>query len=231
VKRFLFIVFHFPPISGSSGHLRAVKACKHLPRLGWTPTVLTVKSWTHERTEDSQLKEIPGEVRVLRCFALDTRRHLSIRGRHLLLMSLPDRWSTWLFCAVPSGWRAIHRDNAAVILSSFPIASAVLTGWILHRLTGRPWVVDVRDPLTKEGVSLKRSVRALMGWIESRVVRDACRLIFTTHAAREIYLRRYPNLSPARCTVVAHVPSASFISECSTRWIGIRVLFSKLSLG
>jgi glycosyltransferase involved in cell wall biosynthesis len=204
MKRFLFVAFHFPPQAESSGHLRALKACKHLPEEGWLPTVLTVRPLAYQRVNDAQLKEISPQVKVIRCLALDTARHLSIRGRYLRFMALPDRWATWLASALPAGWREIRRDDHGLILSTFPLATAVLIGWILHRITGKPWAVDIRDPLVKEDSPTEPSVRRTFLWIERKMVRDAAKLIFTTHAAMDAYLRRYPELSPERCVVISN---------------------------
>jgi hypothetical protein len=82
-KRVLYVAYHFPPQSGSSGLLRSLKYCRYLPDTGWIPTVLTVRPFAYERREQSLLSEIPFEVSVVRTFALDTRRHLSIKNRYL----------------------------------------------------------------------------------------------------------------------------------------------------
>ena len=38
-----------------------------------------------------------------------------------------------------------------MILSTYPTATAVMIGYLLHRLTGKPWIVDFRDSMTEEG--------------------------------------------------------------------------------
>jgi hypothetical protein len=109
VNRVLIVAYHFPPIAGSSGVLRALKLCRYLPENGWQPTVLTASSRAYERTDNGQLSEIPADVHVMRTFALDTQRHLSIGGRYFRSMALPDRWASWVVSAVPAGLRAIRR--------------------------------------------------------------------------------------------------------------------------
>ncbi|MGC2800962.1 MAG: hypothetical protein WCA41_03940, partial [Candidatus Acidiferrum sp.] len=91
MKQILYVAYHFPPQSGSSGLLRSLKYCRYLPETGWLPTVLSVKPLAYERTEQSLLHEILPEVAVLRTFAVDTRRHLSIKSRYAKWMALPDR--------------------------------------------------------------------------------------------------------------------------------------------
>ena len=58
-KRVLIVAYHFPPIAGSSGVLRALKLCRYLPENGWQPTVLAPNPRAYERTDSSQLSDIP----------------------------------------------------------------------------------------------------------------------------------------------------------------------------
>ena len=202
MKKVLIVAYHFPPQAESSGYLRSLKFCRYLPEEGWQPRVLSVNPRAYERTNPSQLNEIPPSVHVDRVFALDTQRHLSFRGRYLRTMALPDRWVSWCLGAIPAGYRAIRRDKFDVILTTFPIASAVLIGWILHRLTGIPWVADFRDSMTEPDYPRDRSTWRVYRWLEQRTVRDAARLIFTASSAVRMYLERYPELSSNRCSLI-----------------------------
>jgi glycosyltransferase involved in cell wall biosynthesis len=202
VKKVLIVAYHFPPQAESSGYLRSLKFCRYLPEEGWQPRVLTVHPRAYERTNPSQLAEIPASVHVDRVFALDTQRHLSFRGRYLRAMTLPDRWVSWCFGAIPVGYRAIVQEKCDVILTTFPIASAVLIGWILHRLTGKPWVADFRDSMTEPDYPRDPYTWRVYRWLEKRAVRDATRLIFTASSAVRMYLERYPSLSPKRCSLI-----------------------------
>jgi glycosyltransferase involved in cell wall biosynthesis len=202
MKKVLIVAYHFPPQAESSGYLRSLKFCRYLPEEGWQPRVLTVHPRAYERTNPSQLNEIPASVHVDRVFALDTQRHLSFRGRYPRALALPDRWVSWCLGAILSGYRTIRREKCDVVLTTFPIASAVLIGWILHRLTGTPWVADFRDSMTEPDYPRDRSTWRVYRWLEQRTVRDASRLIFTASSAVRMYLERYPGLSPDRCSLI-----------------------------
>lgn len=202
MKKVLIVAYHFPPQAESSGYLRSLKFCRYLPGEGWQPHVLTVHPRAYERTNLSQLNEIPPSVHVDRVFARDTQRHLSFRGRYLRAMALPDRWVSWCLGAIPAGYRTIRKEKFDVILTTFPIASAVLIGWILHRLTGRPWIADFRDSMTEPDYPRDRSTWRVYRWLEQRTVRDAARLIFTASSAVRMYLERYPELSADRCSLI-----------------------------
>ncbi len=196
------VAFHFPPQAGSSGLLRALKFCRYFPEFGWHPTVLTVHPRAYEHVDESQLRELPSEVPVLRVFALDTQRHLSIRGRYLRWMALPDRWVTWSLGAIPAGWRAIRREKIGVIWTTFPIATAILIGWVLHRLTGAQWVVDFRDSMTEDEYPRDPLTRRIYRWIEKRAVDRAALLVFTARSTIQMYLQRYPSLSAEKCMLI-----------------------------
>jgi glycosyltransferase involved in cell wall biosynthesis len=202
MNNLLIIAFHYPPQSGSSGVLRTLKFSRYLPESGWLPTVLTAHPRAYEKTDFRQLQEIPPEVAVLRAFALDTKRHLACRGRYLSLMALPDRWISWALAAVPLALRQIRRKQIDVLYTTYPIATAVLIGLILHRITSLPWVIDFRDSMTENDYPRDPAVRRTYEWIERRSVRHASALVFTAESTRSMYLARYPSLDPSTCLVI-----------------------------
>jgi len=200
--RILIVAYHFPPQAGSSGLLRALKFCRYLPEFGWLPTVLTIDPRAYERTDDSQMAEVPPEVNVIRAFGLDSQRHLSLRGRYLRTSALPDRWASWLAGAIPAGLYNIRKNNIDVILTTYPVASAVLIGYFLHVFSGKPWIVDFRDSMTEEGYPEDPLARRTYQWIERKAIRHGSRLIFTAPSTVRMYLERYPTLSPDKCLLL-----------------------------
>jgi glycosyltransferase involved in cell wall biosynthesis len=211
------VAFHFPPQAGSSGLLRSLKFCRYLPEFGWTPTVLTVQPRAYERVDDTQLADIPSDARVIRTFGLDTRRHLSIRGAYPRLLALPDRWTTWLASAVPAGLYAIRKHDIDAIFTTFPIATAVLIGYLLHQLTGKPWIVDLRDSMTEDNYPADPTTRRLYRWIERKAVRHAAKILFTAPAAIRMYRERYPELEPERCVLLPNGYDEADFAEIAPR--------------
>jgi glycosyltransferase involved in cell wall biosynthesis len=185
------VAFHYPPAFGSSGVQRALKFSQYLPVHGWSPLVLTVHPRAHEKTSTSQLADVPSEVVVERAFALDAARHLAVRGRYPRSLALPDRWATWLLGAVPSGLVLIHKYRPQVIWSTYPVATAMLIGLLLHRLSGLPWVADLRDPMVDEEFPSDARVRRAHRWIEERTLREASRVVFTAPGTQRLYRDRY----------------------------------------
>lgn len=201
-KSILIVAYHFPPLSGSSGFLRSVKFARYLPEHGWQPAILTTSPWAYERLDYGPLKDVPATVPIHRALALDTKRHLALRGRYPRFLALPDRWVSWVLSAVPVGLWAIKSQGVDVLFTTYPIATAILIGLILHRLSAIPWVVDFRDSMTEDNWPSDPTTHRVYSWIEQQAIRHATLLVFTASASRDMCLRRNPQLSPDRCVVV-----------------------------
>jgi len=172
-------------MKGSSGIQRTLKFSQYLPRFGWQPVVLTVNARAYESTSPEQLGDIPPNMLLCRAFALDTKQHLSIKGRYSRFLTLPDRWVTWLFGGIAGGIRLIWKTKPAVIWSTYPIATAHLIAYVLHRLTGIPWVADMRDPMVQDGYPAEPLQWKAFQWIEHKIVHYAAAICFTSPSAIE----------------------------------------------
>lgn len=96
MKKALLIAYHFPPIRVSSGIQRTLSLTRYLNEHDWQPSVLSIAPRAYEKTSEDQLKDVPGHIEVKRAAGWDTARHLSISGRYLRFMAMPDRWVSWL---------------------------------------------------------------------------------------------------------------------------------------
>lgn len=194
MKRALLIAYHYPPISGSSGMQRTLKVSKYLAEFGWSCRVLTVNPIAYNATTDGQMAEIPDDVIVHRVWALDTARHLSLRGAYPGFLARPDRWRSWWLAAVPAGLAVIRRMKPDVLWSTYPIATAHSIGHSLARITGIPWVADFRDSMTEDNYPSDLDLRKTYKKIERSCVDRARRVVFTTNGTREMYRSRYPEI-------------------------------------
>lgn len=192
VRNVLMIAYHFPPAAIGSGHLRTLALARYLPRFGWEPTVLSAHPRAYSQRDDRLIADVPESVAVTRAFALDTRKHFGFRGSYPLLLAQPDRWASWWPGAVTAGLWLIRRDRPRVLWSSYPIATAHLIAYTLHRLTGVPWVADFRDPVNNVEVGDSTMTARTRQWIERRAITYATRSVFTTSGAMEDYAGRYP---------------------------------------
>jgi glycosyltransferase involved in cell wall biosynthesis len=199
VNKVLMVAFHFPPQRGSSGIQRTLKFAQYLPALGWQPLVLSA----HPRAyQDAGGAPYAGPAAVTRAFALDSARHLAVRGRYTRWLALPDRWVGWCLGAIPAGLRLVRRERPRVLWSTYPIASAHLIGLVLQRLTGLPWIADLRDPMIDDAYPTDPWMRRSAAWIERRTVQRATRVVCTTPGAVRSYRLRYPELPPARFCLI-----------------------------
>ena len=191
-NRALLIAFHFPPQSESSGIQRTLSFAKNLGSFGWTPMVVSAAPMAYERKNSSQLASVPQDLIVRRPFALDSKRHLGIKGRYPEIIAVPDRWISWWLFAVPAALSLIRKQKPEVIWSTFPIATAHLIGLTLHRLTGLPWIADFRDPMLQVDFPKSRLQRKMFAWIEKQTIERCTRATFTTEGAMASYKARFP---------------------------------------
>lgn len=193
MNRVLMIAYHFPPIQGSSGVHRTVQFAKHLPSFGWAPVIVAPHSRAYPSIGDDAWAKFPEEVIVKRAFALDSARHLAIKGRYLGVTAIPDRWVSWVPAAVIECLWLIRKYRPQVIWSTYPVASAHLIGLLVSRFSGMPWIADFRDPMVQEGQPASRANRKLYQYLEKEIVRQATRCVFVSRSAMDDFQQRYQN--------------------------------------
>ncbi|HEY1042875.1 MAG TPA: glycosyltransferase [Telluria sp.] len=202
VKSVLMIAFHYPPMRGSSGIQRTLKFSQHLPEEGWRPLMLCASPRAYHEHCEGLSDEVPAQALVTRAFALDTARHLSVRGRYPRWFALPDRWASWLLGAVPAGLRLVRLHRPAAIWSTYPIATAHLAGLALRKLTGLPWIADLRDPMTDDGYPPDPLTRRVYRWIERKTIEHCAVAVCTTPGAVRTYVARYPHVPASRFALI-----------------------------
>lgn len=201
-RKLLVVAFHFPPLQGSTGIYRTLSFAKHLPRHGWDVAVLTANSTAYPQTRAENLSVIPVDTRVIRAWALDTQRHLAIRGRYPQLLATPDRWLSWIPSAIAAGVGEVLRWHPDAIMSTYPIPSAHCIGLALRRLCRVPWVADFRDPMLQDNYPREATLRTAYRRIEQATFARADRITVTTPGTAELYLRRYVDTAAGSVHVI-----------------------------
>lgn len=204
-KRVLFVAFHFPPLHGSSGILRTLKFVRNLRNLGYRPMVLTAHPRVYEATSGALMTQIPADVEVFRPLAMNVKKDLSFRGRYFSFTAVPDRFAAWIPFAVVRGLLLAWTRRIDYLISTYPIPSAHVIGLLLARLTGIPWIADMRDPMWDEyfkpqlpaELSARRS-------IEASAVRHSRRVLVTTRGMKAFFQARYPDQAPEKFVVISN---------------------------
>jgi glycosyltransferase involved in cell wall biosynthesis len=193
MRHALFIAYHYPPESSSSGVLRTLKHTRYLGRFGWRVTVLTLRREAYQVMDPKLEEQIPPEVRVVRTRFIDVKKHLAIRGSYPSFLAIPDRWSGWWPWAVAAGRKVLAGDPVDLVYSTSPHATAHL---IARSLAGRAlrWVADFRDPWYEEppeaGTTRLGHVAARR--LERLVARRADLIVTSTMRLRNVLASRYP---------------------------------------
>jgi glycosyltransferase involved in cell wall biosynthesis len=121
---------------------------------------------------------------------------VALRIRRLLLF--PDDAVGWVPFAIVGAIAARRTDPYGVLFStSYPISSHLVAG-VVKRLTGLPWVAELRDPWL--GNRLTDSVYGARPWLHRRlqfkierwIARTADRLVCVTPSLARVYQQRYP---------------------------------------
>lgn len=194
-KNLLYIAYHYPPILGSSGVHRTLAFTRFLQEQGWQTTVLTASLQAYDRWEEEQLKFIPQNIKVIRAFARNTAKQLSVNGKYFSWMALPDNWQSWIMGGFFSGLKHIYQQRPNVIVSTYPIASAHIIGYLLHRATKIPWVADFRDPMAQADYPTDKRKKKIFEWIEKKAVKHCSNIILTAPGAVDFYRNKFPNVA------------------------------------
>ncbi|REL25214.1 hypothetical protein DXX93_00670 [Thalassotalea euphylliae] len=214
--RILYVAFHYPPILGSSGVHRTLAFTRYLVERNWNVDVLTSSLQAYDRWEESQLSFIPDKVNVIRAFGRNTAKHLSIKGKYLGLMALPDNWQSWIFSGVVSGLISILRRKPDVIVSTYPIASAHVIAYVLHKLSGIPWVADLRDPMAQEGYPANPRKKRIFQWLEGKMVKHCRHIVLTSSGAKALYVERFPQVTEEKWQIIPNGYDVAMFASLQT---------------
>ena len=214
------LAHHFPP-AGGSGSNRALAFARYLPAFGWEPIVVTPGvEWAMHR--DAELEgEIPSTVRVVRTRSFEPRPGHTPRPQAAIetwkppkptllksqlghLRRFPDAHIGWLPFAVAAA-RGQRFDVA--YSSSGPFTSHV-AGLFVKRLTGKPWVVELRDGWYRWNRSIFPDYPAWRDALERRleaaVIRTADRVVLVTERMADSFRDQYGDLAVDHFSVVSN---------------------------
>jgi len=218
-SKVLMLCYNYSPMI-TGGVERSVKLAKYIPRFGWEPVILTTKRFGSEpgsfgetivRTPEPRLglggssrkgrksKKEPGpEIQSHRRGALRGlgRSLAGWAGRRVMI---PDDKIRWALAAYMPARRLMRREGIDVIYSSSPPASAHLLGMWLKSYSGKPLILDLRDPWTFEPLNRylnedeRRRDREMK--LERQCFERADLIVINTPEAAERYGEIYPEFA------------------------------------
>ncbi|MGO8879791.1 MAG: glycosyltransferase [Desulfomonilaceae bacterium] len=119
-------------------------------------------------------------------------------------LASPDPHIGWLPWAVFSGLRIIRQKEIDIVYSTGSPWTSFLIGAILKRLTGRPLVMDFRDPWVANPRFLVRTrfVRRIETIMERKVLKAADLVIANTQELKQDFVNRFPALLDDKIAVI-----------------------------
>jgi len=214
-RKLLMLCYHYPP-AVSGGVERSARFARFLPDHGWTPVVVTTKRW------GGGGGGVEGEVRVgellkrttptaARGGATGPARSGPSGGPFVRFVEkwflIPDKHVRWTAMALIPALGMLRRGEADAIYTTSPPASAHVLGLILKKLTGKPWIMDLRDPWTLEPLNwYLRSGGARLS-VEKRIERMCFRGADAILASTPEAAARYGDIYPSCARRIEAIPN------------------------
>lgn len=221
MKNILIIAYCFPPYNGG-GMIRIHNFVKYLPKFGFTPLVLTVKEKYHENASAPQLlDEYSKEVKIFRTESLDLKgtgemrqKICGIKKKSLfdrILFSIiknkftrrfsRDRALLWIPYAVWEGRRIFKKEGFDLIFSTSPPFGNNIIAYLLHKIMGRPFVLDYRDDWVGNEVYCSKSHTGqfiIEKKIEHFLVEKAEKVLTVTLESLLLFKEKYPDIQASK---------------------------------
>lgn len=214
VKKVLMICYYYPPLT-DVGCKRSVAYSKYWKEAGCEPYVLSVKN--PDKTYCAMGNEVPPDgvsviyvtslfnvyrffgklngllSRILRVIGIKHEKNYFYD-----LFCIPDIFIGWIPLAILKGRKLIRDENIDVVYVSCSPFSSGIIGWWIKKLTGKPLVIDYRDPY---GLDISKYQKGHMpSWFRrpvdrwvSGMILGACDLFtVTSEETRQLYIEQFP---------------------------------------
>lgn len=176
MKRALIIAYSFPP-AGGSGVQRTSKFVKYLSSFGWKPVVLTRDDKDMPLRDDSLLKDIPEDTKIIRLKSWDftsLKGIMSLPGKFVSRKILiPDSERLWQLFGGKKAIEIVNEENIDLVYTtSLPYSGHLMGLFLKKRFPNIPWVADFRDEWTNNPYILDNPYNPVRMKIERRMERN-----------------------------------------------------------
>lgn len=232
------VVYQYFQGHGAPGHSLIYELTQHLAGRGHQVTVISGETGYMRRDTPTLpwyrrmvRKERDGQVTVVRTFTY-SELHRSFFGRLMSFLSFS------LSC--PAGLLSI--DKPDVVLASSPPIFPMFSTWLVCKLRGIPFVLEVRDlwpaSAVQMGILKNRQLIGVMSWMERLLYNQSSRIIALTEGIRDdICARGWPENKVELVTCGVDVDrlypdeaGAAFVRE-RHGWQGRRIMLYFGALG
>lgn len=99
-----------------------------------------------------------------------------------IFVHLDSHWS-WFISATARGYFIVRKYKPAIIYSTAGPSSTHLTGFLLSKICGLPWLVELHDPLIYDTGEKKWQFYYFKRWLEKKIATHASAVIYFTDQA------------------------------------------------
>ena len=217
LKNIAMVAYAFPPFN-YSGTERPFQFAKHLPEFGYLPFIISQDNYINyhiaandsEKLEQLNPKTIVYRLKTIKSQLEDTRiikwfdiRLQQLTGKVKILsrvLYMPFQLTVSLFeWELRSVFKIVYlkwTKGITLIWATGPAWQDLTVGYWASRLTGLPYIMDLRDPMTYgllwQPKHINESKKLLKR--EYRYLKHAKKVVFTSPLTEKKYIARYPNV-------------------------------------
>lgn len=203
-KNILIISFEFPP-TNSVGAIRAAAFCRHLPKYGWSLSVLTANTKSTEQPDSGRFSEVFTQIENI--YTVDKTTPFGITDSYHV---------KWGFDITREIIRIVRQQNIDVIFHTAGPFLPLISCPVVKNRTKVKYIIDMRDVWSVKSQYIKnittktRAKLYLAKQIERRAFNSADGVVFTTEKMREEYIKEYPWLNMKSTVITNGFESTEF---------------------
>ena len=219
-KKVLMVCYYYPPLI-DVGCRRSTAFSKYFRKYGWEPYVISVKN--PDSVYCTMGRELPPDgITPVYTFSLVNpykylgKLHAILSGILMLAgirlktnyfyhaLCYPDIFFGWIPLTVLKGISMIRRHAIDFIYVSCSPYSSALIGVLLKKATGRPLILDYRDPFAIERPSFHESPQfreRINRRLQEFFLKNTDVFVVTSEETRQEYIRQYPGIEDRIHTV------------------------------